>query len=117
MRFSNSVSTAPGSSIVFFDGSASPVTTTVPPLRIAWKALVTTSEVTTPTVTIALSAPTPRVRSVISSCACSAVSQLWVAPSCSAISRLLASGSMATTLRAPASAAPCTALMPIPPIP
>ena len=75
------------------------------------------SEVTTPTVTIALSAPTPRVSWVISSWASSAVSQLCVAPSCSAASRLLASGSMATTLRAPASAAPCTELMPMPPMP
>jgi hypothetical protein len=61
MRFSKRVSSAPGSSMVFFIGSASPVTTTVPPLRIAWKALVTTAESTTPTVTIALSAPTPLV--------------------------------------------------------
>src|SRR5215468_1932715 len=76
MRFSNRVSSAPGSSIVFLVGSARPVTTTVPPLRIAWKAFATTSEVTMPTVMIALSAPTPRVSSVISSWACSAVSQL-----------------------------------------
>ena len=117
IRFSNRVSSAPGSSIVFLVGSARPVTTTVPPLRIALNAFVTTSEVTMPTVTIALSAPTPRVSSVISSCACPAVSQLCVAPSCSAISRLLASGSIATTFLAPASAAPWTALMPIPPIP
>ena len=59
MRFSNRVRIAPGSSMVFLVGSASPVTTTVPPLRIALNAFVTTSESTTPTVTMALSAPTP----------------------------------------------------------
>ena len=40
-----------------------------------------------------------------------------VAPSSSAVSRLFSSGSTAMTFCAPASAAPCTALMPMPPMP
>ena len=53
------VSSKLGSWMVFFPGPAIPVTTTVPRLRIAAKAAVITSSVTTPTVTRAWSAPTP----------------------------------------------------------
>ena len=66
---------------------------------------------------IAESAIWPRVRSVIAACASSAVANAWVAPSSIAFSRLFSSGSTATTFFAPAYRAPCTALMPMPPMP
>ena len=69
IRFSNSVSSKLGSTMVFFLGPASPVITTVPRLRIAANAAAMTSSVTTPTVISASSAPTP---SVTISCAVSA---------------------------------------------
>jgi hypothetical protein len=81
------------------------------------KPACTTSSLTMSTVTIDLSAPTPRVSCVTSSWASAALPTAWVAPICSAISRLLANGSMATMFLAPAHLAPWTALMPIPPIP
>ena len=42
---------------------------------------------------------------------------MWVAPNSIAFSRLNSTGSTAITWRAPAIAAPCTALMPMPPMP
>src|SRR5689334_8631918 len=117
IRFSNSVSSKLGSWMVRLPGPASPVTTTVPRLRTAANAAATTSSVTTPTVISAWSAPTPRVSSVTSSCAVAASAAVWVAPNSMACSRLNSSGSTAMTYRAPANAAPCTALMPTPPIP
>ena len=54
--------------------------TAVPPLRIALTAAPTTSSLTMSTVMIALSAPTPRVRSCASSWASSALATLCVAP-------------------------------------
>ena len=98
-------------------GPASPVTITRPCLRMAVNAACTTSSVTTPTVTRAWSAPTPWVSSVIICCAVAASGALCVAPSWQASSRLPGSGSTTTTCRAPANAAPCTALMPTPPMP
>ena len=42
---------------------------------------------------------------------------MWVAPNSIAFSRLNSTGSTAITRLAPAIAAPCTALMPMPPMP
>ncbi len=61
--FSNSVRTAPESWTVSLVGSARPVMTAVPPLRMALTASATTFSLTMSTVMIALSAPTPRVSS------------------------------------------------------
>ena len=97
--------------------SPSPVTTQVPALRIAENACATCSGLVTPTVTIAESAPWPLVNCLASSVASSMVSKAWVAPSSWAFSRLNATGSTAMMLDAPACAAPCTALMPMPPMP
>ena len=66
---------------------------------------------------IAESAIWPRVRSVITSWASSTVANACVAPSSMAFSRLFSSGSTAMTYFAPAYRAPCTALMPMPPMP
>ena len=68
-------------------------------------------------VTMAESAPWPWVNCRASSAASSMVSKACVAPSSWAFSRLKATGSTAMTLDAPACAAPCTALIPIPPMP
>ncbi len=97
--------------------SPSPVTTQVPALRIAENACATCSGLVTPTVTIAESAPWPLVNCLASSVASSMDSKACVAPSSWAFSRLNATGSTAMMLDAPACAAPCTALMPMPPMP
>ena len=89
----------------------------MPRLRIAANASETTCSVATPTVISAWSAPTPQVSCCASSCASSADATACVAPSESAVVRLNSTGSTAMTYRAPACAAPCTALMPTPPMP
>ena len=100
--FWNRVRSAPESWTVSLVGSASPVMTTRPPLRMASTDSWTTCSSTMSTVTMALSAPTPRVSSPTSALASSPEATLWVAPNSSAFSRLLASGSTATMLAAPA---------------
>ncbi len=94
-----------------------PVTTTVPALRIAENAWATCSVLSTPVVTIAASAPWPLVTERAKSAASSIVANECVAPSFWAVSRLNSTGSTAMTWLAPACAAPCTALMPMPPMP
>ena len=69
-----------------------PVITTVPPLRIALNAAAISGSLTTPTVTIALSAPTPRVSSLGELLRLVVVGAAWVAPSSNALARLLATG-------------------------
>ena len=116
--FWKSVITAPDRWMVSFVGSARPVMTSVPPLRMTSKPAWTTSSLddvdgddrlvgADAPGQLRARAPAPRA----------ALATAWVAPICSAISRLLASGSMATMFVAPAHAAPWTALMPIPPMP
>src|ERR1700761_255056 len=116
-RFSNSDSMNPEMFTVLFAGPASPVSTTMPRLRMASNAAETTSSVTTPIVTIAWSAPTPQVSSSARACASSVVATACVAPNLSADSRLNSTGSTAMTYRAPAIDAPCSALCPTPPTP
>ena len=94
-----------------------PVTTTVPALRMAENACATCSVLSTPTVTTAESAPWPLVTERANSAASSIVANAWVAPSDSAVSRLNSTGSTAITCVAPTCEAPCTALMPMPPMP
>ncbi len=66
---------------------------------------------------MAESAPWPLVNWRASSAASSIDATACVAPSSCAFSRLNATGSTAMTLDAPAWAAPCTALIPMPPTP
>ena len=66
---------------------------------------------------ITLSAIWPHVISVTAGNASSIEAKVWVAPSSIAFSRLNSTGSTAMTRLAPAMAAPCTALMPMPPMP
>src|SRR3954470_4790758 len=94
-----------------------PTTTVVPSLRVELNASSTTCDVTTPTVTMAWSAPTPLVSSKAFMTASSPVATACVAPNSSALFRLYSIGSTAMMCRAPACFAPCTALMPMPPMP
>ena len=66
---------------------------------------------------ITLSAICPAVISVTSGMASVIEANVCVAPNSIAFSRLNSSGSTATTRAAPAIRAPCTALMPMPPMP
>ena len=117
IRFWKSVMSASDTGAPTSVMSPSPVTTTVPALRIEAIAWPTCSPLVTPTVTIAESAPWPLVNDCASSVASSIVSHACVAPSSCAFSRLNATGSTAMTFDAPACAAPWTALMPMPPMP
>ncbi len=94
-----------------------PVTTQVPAFRIDENASAMCSPVVTPTVTIAASAPCPLVYERAISVASAIPATAWVAPNRRALSRLNSTGSTAMMWAAPACAAPCTALMPIPPMP
>src|SRR6185312_142401 len=93
------------------------VTTTLPPLPISSTAFRSTSACITPTVITAWSAIWPWVRSQMYCEASSGSPVVNVAPNLPAISCLNGSGSTTTTCLAPAYAAPCTALMPTPPLP
>ena len=81
------------------------------------EAWATCSVLRTPVVTTAASAPWPSVTERAKSAASSIVAKLCVAPISRADSRLNSTGSTAMTLLAPAWLAPCTALIPTPPIP
>ncbi len=76
--------------------------TMVPPLEVASVACDTTSAVSSSTVMMVLSAPTPRVSCVTSSSASSAVAAVCVAPKRFALSRLSGAGSTAIRCCAPA---------------
>ncbi len=66
---------------------------------------------------ITLSAIWPQVSSVTAGIASSIEANVWVAPNSIAFSRLNSTGSTAITRLAPAILAPCTALIPMPPMP
>ncbi len=68
-------------------------------------------------VTMHESAPWPFVTERASSVASSMFDTAWVAPMSRANSRFSSTGSQAMIVVAPAWAAPCTALMPMPPMP
>ena len=96
---------------------ATAVTTHVPPLPVMVMASVIRSPCITPGVMITRSAIWPKVRSVTIGMASVMLAAVWVAPNSMAFSRLNSIGSTATTFLAPASLAPCTALVPMPPMP
>ena len=91
--------------------------TIVPALPVMFTAALTTSLFISPTVQITLSASWPWVSSTIASCACSGSANACVTPNSIACSRLNSTGSIAMTYLPPAYLAPCTALMPTPPVP
>ena len=75
------------------------------------------SPYSTPGVMITLSAIWPQVISPTAGSASSIEAKVWVAPNSIAFSRLNSTGSTAMIRVAPAMRAPCTALMPMPPMP
>ena len=101
----------------FWSIGATAVTTIVPPLAVSVWASAISSPYITPGVMITLSAIWPLVISVTSGMASSIEANVCVAPNSIAFSRLNSSGSTATTRLAPAILAPCTAFMPMPPMP
>ena len=96
---------------------ATAVTTMVPPLPASAVPSCIRSPYITPGVMITLSAIWPQVSSVTVGKASSIEANVCVAPISIAFSRLNSTGSTAMTRLAPAMAAPCTALMPMPPMP
>ena len=94
---------------------ASPVSTTVPPLRVIASASVSVRGL--PTVSKTKSAPRPAVNSRIASAGFSGAGIVCVAPNRVAIASGAGRTSIATIVSQPAIAAPCTTLRPTPPAP